>query len=136
MGQHDSRARRGLGGKGGVAASIGLDDKDGEGKRLIHYHNMGNGDFSILGWLWATAQEKPVDLRRFDAISFAIKITGPQKMQELYFGITEYSPTPVSLRKYDPQFADGAWRRIAIPLRDLKWRILSGYYASPRRILT
>jgi len=108
-------------GKGESAASISLDDKDVDGKRFIHYHNMGNGQSSIFGWRWTKTQEKQVDLRQFDAISFAIRITGPDKMQELYFGITEYNPTPVSLRKYDPQFADGAWHKITIPLRDLKW---------------
>lgn len=92
-------------GKGETAASIVLDPADQEGKRLIHHHNqVGRVNFSTFGWRWAGPEDASVDLRQFDALSFAIKITGPQKPQELFFGINGANPTPVPLRKYDPQF--------------------------------
>jgi Carbohydrate binding module (family 6) len=109
-------------GKGEDAASIILAPADQEGKRLIHYHNKADRvNFSTFGWRWAGPQEAPVDLRQYDAVSFAIRITGPQKPQELFFGINGANPTPVSLRKYEPRFADGSWHTITIPLRDLHW---------------
>ena len=109
-------------GKGEAAASIVLDPADKEGKRLIHHHNsVGRVNFSAFGWRWASPQEASVDLRQFDALSFAIMITGQQKPQELFFSITGTNPTPVSLRRYDPQFADASWHTITIPLRDFRW---------------
>jgi hypothetical protein len=109
-------------GKGETATSIVLDPADKDGKRFIHHHNKGGKlTYPIFGWRWASPQEASVDLRQFDALSFAIKITGTQKPQELFFSITGTNPTPVSLRKYDPQFADGSWHTITIPLRDFRW---------------
>jgi hypothetical protein len=109
-------------GKGEAAASLVLDPADEEGKRLIRHHNKaGKCTYSTFGWRWAGPQEAAVDLRQFDALSFAIMITGPQKPQELFFSITGANPTPVPLRKYEPRFADGSWHTITIPLRDLRW---------------
>lgn len=109
-------------GKGEDTASIVLDPADAEGKRPIHHHNKaGKVTYSTFGWRWARPQDASVDLRQFDALSFAIRITGPQKPQELFFGITGANPTPVSLREYEPRFADGSWHTITIPLRDLRW---------------
>jgi hypothetical protein len=117
-----SKSGEGWVGKGEAAASIVLDPADKEGKRLIHHHNnVGRVNFSAFGWRWASPQEASVDLRQFDALSFAIMITGEQKPQELFFSITGTNPTPVSLRKYDPHFADGSWHTITIPLRDFRW---------------
>ncbi len=112
-------------GKTETAASIGLGDAGAGGSRLIHYHNSGSGHFSIFGWNWASSAESPANLEQFDAISFAIKIAGPKAMAELYVGFTAENPTPVSLRVYDPQFADGEWHTIRIPLRDLRWNLLA-----------
>lgn len=117
-----SKSGEGWVGKGETGASIILDPADKEGKRLIHHHNkVRRVNFSTFGWNWAGPKEESADLHQYDALSFAIRITGPQKPQELFFSITGTNPTPVSLRNYDPQFADGSWHTITIPLRDLRW---------------
>jgi len=104
------------------AATVRLDDADAEGKRFIHYHaTLNNYRYAVFGWQFAPAQNQPVDLRRYDAVSFSIKITGPKKPQELFFGLTETQPAPISLREFDPNFADGTWHRITIPVRAMKW---------------
>ncbi|MEY4483878.1 MAG: hypothetical protein RL693_1330, partial [Verrucomicrobiota bacterium] len=102
-------------------ATIDLDEADSEGRRFIHFHEKGLRHSTIFGVKWATPQEPAVDFRKFDAISFVIKITGPKLLKELYFGITDHNPTPVSIRNYDSNFTDGEWHTITIPLEDLKW---------------
>ena len=62
-----------------------------------------------------------MDLRQYDAVSFSIRITGPKLPQELFFGVNELEPAPVSLRDYDPDFLSGSWHRITIPVRTMKW---------------
>lgn len=105
-----------------TTASMVLDPADKEGKKLIHHHNhAGKYTYSTFGWRWAGPQEASVDLRQFDALSFDIKVTGPQKPQQLFFSISETNPAPISLRKYDPQFDDGSWHTITIPLRHFRW---------------
>src|SRR6476660_6574214 len=65
-------------GKEERAAAIVLDPAEEEGRRLIHHHNhAGKVNFSTFGWRWAGPQEESVNLQQFDALSFAIKITGP-----------------------------------------------------------
>lgn len=109
-------------GEGEPSATIRLDDRDSDGKRVIHYHvKLSNYRYADFGWKWGQPEDKPVDLRSFDAISFSLKITGPQKPQELFFGIDATQPAPISLRDYDPDFADGSWHRITIPIRAMKW---------------
>jgi hypothetical protein len=107
--------------KGEPTASIGLTDDQRADRKFIRFRKTGSGQFTSFGWQWASPSEPPIDLGAFDAISFVMQITGPQKLQELYFGVDEYNPTPVSLRKYDPAFDDGAWHTVTIPIGDLKW---------------
>jgi len=113
-------------GKGEEAATIGLDEADSQGKRPIHYHNkLHRYLYSVFGWQWDAPQAKPIDIRQYDAVSFEIKVTGPQKPQQLFFAITELNPAPVPLNEYNPEFANGAWHRITIPVQDMKWRGLT-----------
>jgi len=120
----DSKAPRGSGwvGKEEPGATVGLDEPDAEGKRVIHYHvKLNNYRYAVFGWQWAQPQDKPVDLRPYDAVSFSIRISGPKRPQELFFGVDGLQPAPVSLRYYEPDFLDGSWHRITIPLDAMKW---------------
>jgi len=120
----DSKVPKGSGwiGKEEPGATIRLDEPDAGGKRVIHYHvKLSNYRYAVFGWQWAGPQESPVDLRQYDAISFSIRITGPKPPQELFFGVNEWEPAPLSLRDYDPGFLDGAWHRVTIPVRAMKW---------------
>jgi hypothetical protein len=113
---------KGWTGKGEDAASIKLAEPDNEGKKLIRYHNKIQGyRYSTFGWQWDESQQA-IDLAQYDAVSFNIKITGPQKPQQLFFTVTELNPAPVPLSTYDPLFTDGSWHRITIPVKDMKWR--------------
>ncbi len=120
-----SRGGEGWVGKAEAAASIAVEENAGEGSRSIHYRNSGNGHFSIFGWNWASPAETPINLDQFSSLSFAIRITGPKKLAELYVGFTAENPTPVSLRDYAPDFADGEWHTLSIPLRDFHWNRLA-----------
>ena len=103
-------------------ATIGLDEPDQEGKRLIHYHvKLNNYRYAAFGWQWAGPHDSSVDLRQYDAVSFSIRVTGPKRPQELFFGVDQLQPAPVSLRDYEPDFLDGSWHRITIPCRAMKW---------------
>jgi len=104
------------------AASIRLDEADSDGKKVIHYHNKLNGyRYAIFGWQWAKPEDKPVDLAKYDALSFSIKITGTKKPQELFAAVAEHNPAPIPLRRYDTNFSDGSWHSITIPVREMKW---------------
>lgn len=110
-------------GKGEDAAFIRLDEPNTKGKKVIHYHNKLNRYlYSIFGWQWAQPQDKAVNLEQYDAVSFDIKVTGPQKPQQSFFTVTELNPAPVPLGEYDSSFADGSWHRISIPIKDMIWR--------------
>jgi hypothetical protein len=120
----DSASPKGSGwvGKETPGATISLDEPDSKGKRVIHYTVfLNNYCYAVFGWQWAGLQEQPVDLRQYDAVSFSIQITGSKRPQELFFGVDEFQPAPVSLRDYDPDFSDGSWHRIIIPVPALKW---------------
>ena len=109
-------------GKEDAGASIQVDASEPDGRRLVHYHvSLSNYRYAAFGWQWGNAGDKPVDLPAYDAISFSIKVTGPRKPQELFFGVSESQPAPVSLREHDPDFADGSWHRITIPVKAMKW---------------
>lgn len=132
----DSKTPSGTGwvGKEEPGASIRLDDADNEGKRTIHYHiALGNYRYVVFGWNWGG--DKPINLRSYDAVSFSIKVTGPKKPQELFFGVTELQPAPLSLRDYDPDFSDGSWHRITIPVRAMKWTGLSDSRSQVRQFV-
>ncbi|MFD2146977.1 hypothetical protein [Mucilaginibacter antarcticus] len=110
-------------GKGETNSSIKLDEPDADGKRIIHYHNKTkNYLYSFFGWKWAGPQSKSVNLSEYDAVSFDIKVTGPQKPKQMFFTVTELNPAPIPLSRYDSSFADGAWHRISIPVKDMVWR--------------
>lgn len=120
----DSKTPNGSGwvGKEEPSASIRLDNPDSEGKRVIHYHvTLNNYRYAVFGWQWGRSEDLPIDLQSYDAVSFSLKVTGPQKPQELFFGVTEMQPAPISLREYDPDFSDGSWHHITIPVRAMKW---------------
>jgi hypothetical protein len=103
-------------------AIVRLDEPDSAGKRLIHYHvSLSNYRYAAFGWPWAQPQEPAADLRNYDAVSFSIRVTGQKPPQEMFFGITQLQPAPLSLREYDPGALDGSWHRIIIPLRAMKW---------------
>jgi hypothetical protein len=106
----------------GKSCSIALGEKDAEGKQVIRYLSK-RPAYECFGWKWAKAEEPAVDLTKFDAVSFAIKVSGPHAADQMFFTITEFNPYPVSLRDYDPTFDDGAWHTITIPLADLKWTL-------------
>ena len=120
----DSKSPVGTGwvGREEPAASIRLDAADPEGRRTIHYQVvLNNYRYAVFGWQFAGPPGQPVDLRTYDAVSFDLKVTGPKKPQELFFGVSEAEPAPLSLREYDPEFADGSWHHITIPVRAMKW---------------
>jgi len=120
----DGTAPDGAGWVGGQepSASILLDAPDADGRRVIRYHaTLGNYRYAAFGWRWGGDGAKPVDLAVYDAVSFSIRVTGPQRPQELFFGVTEFQPAPLSLRDYDPDFTDGSWHRITIPVRAMRW---------------
>jgi hypothetical protein len=105
---------------GGTACSIALSEKDAEGKQVIEYRSK-HSAFETFGWNWAKPEDPAVDLTKFDAISFSVKVTGPLVPDQMFFSITDIDPCPIPLRDYDPKFEDGAWHTITIPLADFKW---------------
>lgn len=99
-----------------------LDEPDADSVRLIHFHAAtANYRYVAFGWNWATPLEPGVDLAGYGAVSFSLKVVGPKKMQELFFSVTGDQPAPVSLRPFQPSFADGAWHRVIIPAQVMKW---------------
>ena len=107
---------------GDSGAFARLDERDAEGKRLIHFHAVTpNYRYAAFGWQWTPLTEKGVDLQDYAAVSFSLKVSGAKKPQELFFGVSAEEPAPVSLRPFQPAFADGGWHRVTIPLRALKW---------------
>jgi hypothetical protein len=107
---------------GGTNSSIALGEKDADGKQVIRYLSK-RPAYECFGWKWAKPEEPAVDLTKFDAVSFAIKVSGSNVADQMFFTITEFDPYPISLRDYDPKFDDGAWHTITIPLADLKWTL-------------
>ena len=79
----------------GTASSIALGEKDAEGRQFIHYRSK-NYKYESFGWKWAKPEEPAVDLTKFDAVSFAIKFSGPHLPEEFFFTIT--MPTSISKR--------------------------------------
>ena len=110
--------------RGGTACSIALSEKDAEGERVIEYRSK-HSAFESFGWHWAKPEDPAVDLTKFDAITFSVKVSGPLVPDQMFFSITDIDPCPIPLRDYDPKFEDGAWHTITIPLADFKW-ILAG----------
>lgn len=95
------------------AATVRLDEADPQGRRTIHYHaTLSNYRYAAFGWRW----DKPFDLGAYDALSFAIKVSGPRKPQELFFGLEAAESTPLSLREYDPNVLDGSWHTLTVPV--------------------
>ena len=120
----DATAPEGSGwvGKEEPSATLRLDPTDGGGRRVIHYHvALGNYRYAAFGWRWGKDGDRPIDLAAYDAVSFSIRVTGAQRPQELFFGVTELQPAPLSLRDYDPDLTDGSWHRITVPVRAMKW---------------
>jgi hypothetical protein len=109
-------------GQGGTTSSIALGEKDAEGKRVIRYQSK-RYRYECFGWKWAKPEDPAVDLTKYDAVSFAIKLSGKLMPDQMFFTITELDPSPISLRDYDPKFDDGAWHTITIPLADFKWAL-------------
>ena len=109
-------------GKEAPTATIRLDEPDASGRRVIHYHvALDNYRQAAFGWQWGKNRASPVDLDAYDAVSFSIRVTGSGKPQELFFGISETQPAPISLREYEPDLMDGSWHTITIPARAMKW---------------
>lgn len=116
----DARTAGGIGwvGPEEPGAAVTLDAPDEAGRRVIHYHvATSNYRYAAFGWQWGT----PVDLTAYDAVSFRIRVTGPKPPQELFFGVSEAQPAPISLREYEPDLTDGSWHTITIPARAMKW---------------
>ncbi len=105
-----------------ATSSIGLADKDAEGKQVIRYHSN-TYQYQYDGWQWAKPGDPAVDLTKCNAVSFAIKVTGLRKPDQVFFTITELNPGPIPLREYDPKFDDGTWHTVTIPLEDFKWAL-------------
>ena len=61
---------------GGTACSIALSEKDAEGKQVIEYQSKHTA-FESFGWNWAKPEDPAVDLTKFEAISFSVKVSGP-----------------------------------------------------------
>jgi len=107
---------------GETNATILRDEPDAAGKRPIHYRvRLNNYRYAAFGWRWAAPPAKPLDLRNYDAISFAIRVTGPKPPEQLFFSVDEMQPAPLSLREYEPDVLDGNWHRITIPVWAMKW---------------
>ena len=108
--------------EGETNVTVQLDEADANGKRAIHFHaTTGNYRSIGFGWQWATPQQPGVQIQPYAAVSFSLKVTGPKRMQELFFGLTTDQPEPISIRPFEPSFADGNWHRITIPIRAMKW---------------
>lgn len=108
--------------EGEPGISVGLDEPDKDGRRVIHFRaSLKNYRYAAFGWNWASPAAKGVDLSGYGAVSFSLRVAGTNRPQELFFGISETQPAPLSLRDYDPDLLNGSWRRIVIPLKALKW---------------
>lgn len=100
---------------------VRLDDVGPE-SRVIHFHaRKGNYRSIGFGWEWTPPGKSGTPLQPYAAVSFSLKVTGPKRMQELFFGLTADQPEPISISPLEPSFADGNWHRITIPVRAMKW---------------
>ncbi len=107
---------------GGTNGFIRLDPAAADGTRVIHAHAaLPNYRNVAFGWQWSAPGDRPANLLDYAAVSFSLKVTGPQKMSELFFGFTADQPAPLSLRPFQPSFADGNWHRVTLPVRAMKW---------------
>ena len=92
------------------------------GKQSLECHVEGNASTSA-GWNWADWQMGGVtDTTGFDSLAFYVKITGdkPAKMQVgLACGPDKTGSANVDIAAYTPDYLDGQWHQVIVPLKDL-----------------
>jgi hypothetical protein len=95
------------------------------GKNSLEYHVSGVAS-SSAGWNWANWQSGAMtDVAGFESLSFYIKVTGdkPEKVQvNINNGPDKGGATSetVDVAKYAPDFMDGQWHQVVVPLKDLQ----------------
>jgi photosystem II stability/assembly factor-like uncharacterized protein len=92
------------------------------GKQSLEYH-VEDSASSSGGWNWANWQMSGVtDLSGFERLSFYVKLTGDKPTQvqaSLACGPNKLASANVDLAKYAPDYADGQWHLVSVPLKDL-----------------
>jgi photosystem II stability/assembly factor-like uncharacterized protein len=92
------------------------------GQHSLEFHVKGVAT-SSGGWNWADWQMPAAsDVSGFESLSFYAKVTGqkPAEVQvSLVSGPDKVASETVGMAKYAPDFMDGQWHRITVPLKDL-----------------
>jgi hypothetical protein len=92
------------------------------GKQSLEYHAEGVAS-SSGGWNWANWNMAAVtDLSGFESLAFYVKVTGdkPAKVPvSLACGPSKVESERLDLATYSPDFTDGQWHRVTVPLKDL-----------------
>ncbi len=92
------------------------------GNQSLQYHVEGTAS-SSGGWNWANWQMGgATDLTGFEKLTFYVKLTGSKPTQvqtSLACGPNKVASENVDLAKYAPDYADGQWHLVSIPLMDL-----------------
>jgi len=96
--------------------------------RMIRLHTSDPKTFAEWGFQWAPWQPefKGTDIRPFKALAFEIRIAGPQPPNDLLLSLRSpgdhHLTVNDSLKKRHADLFDQRWRRIVVPLTDLKAR--------------
>lgn len=100
---------------------VSFEEAGADDARPVHFH-AATPNYRPLAfhWHWSPTAETGVRGLPAAALSFSLKVVGPKKPQELFVDLGEPRKTPVSIRPFEPSFADGSWHRITIPFRALK----------------
>jgi hypothetical protein len=98
------------------------------GRKALEFRYKGTGEWLGFGWNWCAFQAPPcgTDITGLKYFTFWIKTKG--KAADIQFNILcnghvwdmpEHHTAKVSVQKYCPQFADGKWHQVRVPLDDL-----------------
>lgn len=94
------------------------------GRQSLEFHVEGAASVSG-GWNWASWQSSAMtDASGFESLSFYIKLTGdkPERVQVCLASGPDKAGAisgTADIAKYAPDFMDGQWRQVKVPLKDL-----------------
>lgn len=88
--------------------------------------------WSEWGWNWKAWQTPGTDVSTATMFSFALRLSGTTRPHDLVVSLRsainqKYAHQPpsagglrgINVRTYDPDFADGAWHQIVVPMADM-----------------
>jgi len=94
------------------------------GNQAVHFHVMPGHYWVEWGWRWFPfwPPAPGTDLRPYRTLSFAIKTSTPFVPGDIKIRLDSapglLKSKAISIKAYDPQFCDGQWHVVIIPLKD------------------